>query len=211
MFTRLILSATFTMLTGCAAYHTPGRGANLAAIGVSPEAQKAGASADINASFDKRPLANFPAGVAVVRIQAPGYSSPTAQGFGSGAYSIVLTRDIESDTDMQRLAKLPMIRGIAPIGRLLLPSRFQSDQELRSAAAEALRGVGGVAGGLDAADGDVGGEAGEGLLVELRGDVGGGVGGLGLGGDAERGEVGGAARGVVGGTAGNEGDDGGCD
>ena len=136
MFTRLILSATFTLLTGCAAYHTPGRGANLAAIGVSPEAQKAGASADINASFDKRPLANFPAGVAVVRIQAPGYSSPTAQGFGSGAYSIVLTRDIESDTDMQRLAKLPMIRGIAPIGRLLMPSNLTSDKELRQAAAQ---------------------------------------------------------------------------
>jgi hypothetical protein len=136
MFNRVILSTTITLLTGCAAYHAPGRGADLSALGVTAEAQKAGTSADINASFDKRPLANFPAGVAVVRIQAPGYQSPTAQGFGGGAYSIVLTRDVEPDDAMQRLAKLPMVRGIAPIGRLLMPNHLTSDKELRQAAAQ---------------------------------------------------------------------------
>src|SRR5947208_16270065 len=97
MFTRLILSTTIVLLSGCAAYTAPGRGADLAVMGVSAGAQKAGTPTDINASFDRRPLANFPANIAVVRIQAPGYRSPTAEGFGNGAYSIVLTRDVEPD------------------------------------------------------------------------------------------------------------------
>ena len=136
MFNRLIISTLFTLIAGCAQYATPGRGANLAALGVSPQAQKAGAPADINASFDKRPLASFPANIAVVRIQAPGYHSETAESFGQGAYSIILTRDVEPDDAIQRLAKLPMVRGVAPIGRLLLPSQFNSDRELRLAAAQ---------------------------------------------------------------------------
>jgi hypothetical protein len=136
MFNRLILSATIALLTGCASYHAPGRGADLSAMGVTAEAQKAGTPADINASFDKRPLANFPANIAVVRIQAPGYRSATAEGFGSGAYSIVLTRDVEPDDAIGRIAKLPMVRGVAPIGRLLLASQLNSDKELRLAAAQ---------------------------------------------------------------------------
>jgi hypothetical protein len=136
MFNRLIVSAFFVLLTGCAQYATPGRGADLAAIGVPPRAQHDGAPADINASFDKRPLANFPANIAVVRIQAPHYRSATAESFGSGAYSIVLTRDVEPQDAIERLGKLPMVRGVAPIGRLLLPSQLNSDKELRLAAAQ---------------------------------------------------------------------------
>jgi hypothetical protein len=136
MFTRLILSTTIALVAGCASYHAPGRGADLSVMGVSAEAQKAGTPSDINASFDRRPLANFPANIAVVRIQAPHYSSPTAEGFGSGAYSIVLTRDVEPEDAIVRLGKLPMVRGVAPIGRLLLASQLNSDKELRLAAAQ---------------------------------------------------------------------------
>jgi hypothetical protein len=82
-----------------------------------------------------QPLAKFPTGVAVVRIQAPGYESDTAKGFGSGRYSIITTRDVESPADLGRLAKLPMVTGIGPVNRLLLPTQLESDRELREAAA----------------------------------------------------------------------------
>jgi hypothetical protein len=71
-----------------------------------------------------------------VRIQAPGYRSPTAEGYGNGAYSIVLTRDVEPEDAIGRLSKLPHLRGIAPIGRLLLPTQLNSDKELRTAASQ---------------------------------------------------------------------------
>ncbi len=114
MFNRLIVSTAIALLSGCASYHAPGRGADLSVMGVSAEAQKAGTPTDINASFDKRPLANFPANIAVVRIQAPGYRSATAEGFGSGAYSIVLTRDVEPEDAIGRIAKLPMAGCCSP-------------------------------------------------------------------------------------------------
>jgi hypothetical protein len=125
----------FALLTGCASYHAPGRGADMSAVGLAA-AQKDGTPADLATSFDKRPLANFPAGVALVRIQAPGYHSATTASYGHGAYSVVLTRDVEPEDAVQRLAKLPQIRGVAPIGRLLLPAQLNTDKELRHAAAQ---------------------------------------------------------------------------
>jgi hypothetical protein len=134
MFRGLIAFTMFALLSGCAAYTTPGRGANLSAMGISAEAQKAGTPTDLNAAFEKQPLASFPSSIAVVRVQEPGYHSATAEGWGRGAYSIVITRDVESDASMEKLAKLPLVRGIVPIGRLLLPEQLNTDQELRYAA-----------------------------------------------------------------------------
>lgn len=131
----LIISTTLTLLAGCASYHAPGGPADFRALGITPEVQQADTPSEINASFNKKPLAGFPTGIAVVRIQATGYQSPTAQGWGNGAYSIVTTRDVESDESMEKLRKLPQVRGIAPINRLLLPRQLQSDRELRDAAA----------------------------------------------------------------------------
>ncbi|HEY7118688.1 MAG TPA: hypothetical protein VH475_19010 [Tepidisphaeraceae bacterium] len=136
MFSRsLALSAALFLLAGCTEYHAPGGPADFRALGVTPEAQQAATPADINADFNKHPLAAFPANLAVVRIQAPGYVSDTAQGFGSGAYSVVLTRDVEPENAITRLSKLPQLRGVAPVGRLLLPTQLNSDRELREAAA----------------------------------------------------------------------------
>src|SRR5262249_44368939 len=67
---------------------------------------------------------------------APGYHSATAEGWGRGSYSIVTTRDIEAPAQLARLQNLPMVRGIAPINRLLLPSDLYTDRELRPAAAQ---------------------------------------------------------------------------
>ena len=124
---------------GCASYAAPGGAADLGVMGVQPQlAADRATQTDptLQERFDRKPLAKFPAAIAVVRVQAPGYRSRTAASFGDGAYSVVTTRDVEKDEQFDRLAKLDMIDGVAPINRLLLPSRtLHSDAELRQAAA----------------------------------------------------------------------------
>jgi hypothetical protein len=139
----LMLLAGFVLLTGCgSSYVTPGRGAELERMASADAAetlrarQPAKPTDPIDASFERRPLAKFPASVAVVRLQAPGYSSYTAQSWGSGAYSVVTTRDVEKDEQMDRLAKLPQLRGIGQLSRLLIDGNLDSDLPLRRAAAK---------------------------------------------------------------------------
>jgi hypothetical protein len=119
---------------GCASYSAPGPGANLALVtGVERDSLT---DPNVQVAMDRKPLAEFPAGIAVVRVQAPHYRSHTAGSFGTGAFSVVTTRDVERDEQVERLAKLPQVSGIAPIGRLLLPPTLQSDKDLRRAAAQ---------------------------------------------------------------------------
>ncbi len=118
---------------GCAsAYVTPGRGADMTAVGLEPGSKT---DSPVQSSLDKRPLAHFPTAIAVVRVQSPGYTSSTAKGWGTGKFSIVTGRDIEPDGQVEKLAKLPMVNGIAPLNRLLLSSELNSDADLRQAAA----------------------------------------------------------------------------
>jgi hypothetical protein len=132
----LVLLVT-ALLTGCAAhYATPGRGADLGVLGVTPEERRAQTDATIQTALDKKPLAAFPTAIAVARVQAPGYTSLTAQGYGAGRYSVVTTRDVERDDAADRLAKLPMVLGVAPVNRLLLDPDLRSDRQLRGAAAQ---------------------------------------------------------------------------
>jgi hypothetical protein len=131
-----IVLVLLSLLAGCASYATPGRGADFAKMGVTPVAQAAGADPSIRDAFDKKPLAMFPTGIAVVRVQAPGYRSRTAQGWGYGRYCVVTTRDVEQPGQIEGLAKLPMVRGIAPLNRLLLSGDFNTDEPLRRAAAQ---------------------------------------------------------------------------
>ena len=44
-------------------------------------------------------------------------------------------RDVETEEDFDRLARQPFLAQISPLSRLLLPSEFDSDKELRRAAA----------------------------------------------------------------------------
>lgn len=134
--TTLVAMVMVCACAGCASYAAPGRGADLTAVGA-PSAEQFGSGTDstIRQSFDKRPMARFPAAIAVARIQASGYKSRTSEGYGSGRYSLVTERDIEKPEQFERLAKLPQVHGIAPVGRLLMDSRFDSELPLRQAAA----------------------------------------------------------------------------
>jgi hypothetical protein len=117
---------------GCAHYSVPGRAADMSAFGAR---QLEGSDPSIVASQAKQPLARFPTAVAAVRVQAPGYRSESAVAWGQGRYCIVSTRDVEKDSQIERLAKMPLVTGVVPINRLLLPEQLNSDLELRQAAA----------------------------------------------------------------------------
>lgn len=122
---------------GCAAsYAVPGRGANLVALSAASRADQT--DNPIAAAMTKRPLATLPTSIAVVRVQAPNYQAEDVQTYGSGAFTVVTTRTVEEADGKDQtaeLAKLPLVSGVAPLNRLLLPQEFHSDLDLRQAAA----------------------------------------------------------------------------
>ena len=136
-FLRVATLGIAVAVAGCASnYVTPGRGANLAMFGATPELKESAGDPSVVLAGGRQPLASFPTAIAVVRVQASGYrSATTPQSFGRGQYSVLTTRDVEEPAQMDRLAKLPLVAGIVPLNRLLLPENLQSDAELRQAAA----------------------------------------------------------------------------
>ncbi len=113
-------------LTSCATYVTPDGPANLAAI----------TDNDIAAGYKAKPAATYPANIAVVRVQQAGYRSYSAEGVGSGAFSVITSPDIESEQDLERLGALPGIQAVVRLNSLLLPSRLQSTKDIRVAASK---------------------------------------------------------------------------
>lgn len=120
-----LIFVLFVLITGCASYTTPGGSIQLSHL----------AEADINELMQKEPSANFPANISVARVQAPGYHSYKVDSYGSGRYSVVTTREVETEQDFERLSKLPQVAGIAPLNRILLPSNLDSIKSLREASA----------------------------------------------------------------------------
>lgn len=105
------------VLGGCSTnYVTPAKGVSLAGID----------NGDIKALFEKEAAAQFPANIALARVE----SLPQAEGF-----RLVTTRDIESQADLDSLTELPMVDSAAPLSRLLLPDEGQTLKDLRLAAA----------------------------------------------------------------------------
>lgn len=133
---KWILACGLAALAGCSTYAVPPGGADFKAIGLTPKQRDALSDDTIAKTLEKQPLASFPTGVAVARIESPGYHSDSAQSYGNGKYSVVFVRDIEKPEQFRRLANLPMMYGIAPLNRMLLPTNLQSERELREAAAQ---------------------------------------------------------------------------
>ncbi len=122
---KVIVLAVAVILGGCASYTTPGGGVSLSQL----------ADADINELMAKMPAAAFPANIAVARVQAPGYQSYRLNSFGSGRYSVVTTREVESEEAFIRISRLPQVAAIAPLNKILLPVELNSVKSLREAAA----------------------------------------------------------------------------
>jgi len=115
-------------LAGCSVrYMTPARGVSLQSL--------ADVDTDIHARMTREPGARFPARIAVARVQESQYRSYRHTGYGEGNYSIVIGRDPEEAEELKRLEKLPMVAGVAALNRLVVPSRLETDRELRLAAA----------------------------------------------------------------------------
>ena len=121
----IVVLGALLLLGGCASYTTPGGSVQLSSL----------AETDINELMSKEPAASFPANISVARIQAPGYQSYKVSSFGTGRYSVVTTREVETEEDFERLSKLPQVAGIAPLNRILLPSNLDSVKSLREASA----------------------------------------------------------------------------
>lgn len=130
---RSLLAAGSVLLlafvSGCAHYQTPGAGVSIPAI----------TDADVADVMSRKPAAQFPAHIVVARVQASDYKSHTGSTYGGGQFTVLTTRDIETEDDFASLAALPGVAGVGPLNRLVLSADLHSTRELRQAAAQ-LRG-----------------------------------------------------------------------
>ena len=123
---RILIAVLALALSGCATYVTPGGPVSMAGID----------DASIEEAYSRQPASGYPANIAMVRIQDAGYRSRTSFGHSIGMWSVVTTRDIESEEAIERIAALPLIDSVAPVGRLLLPQDARGLKDLRRSAAQ---------------------------------------------------------------------------
>jgi len=135
--TATLISACLVS-SGCAGskmYSTPGQAADFRALGITQEQADQLTDSGIARKLERKPLAAFPAHIAVARVQGQGYASQTAVGYGSGRFSIVTTHDVEPETAFDKLKSLPMVGGVASLNRIVMPTCINTEQDLRAAAA----------------------------------------------------------------------------
>ncbi|MFT3919364.1 hypothetical protein [Cloacibacterium sp.] len=100
------------------------------------------ADEDISKILQNKPAIEFPANIAVARIQAPNYTNYAYQAryanpqLQNGNFSMILTRDADEESSFSEIAKLDGIKQIAPFNKLLLPYNYNSIKDLRLAAAK---------------------------------------------------------------------------
>ncbi|MBX3387720.1 MAG: hypothetical protein KF768_14215 [Phycisphaeraceae bacterium] len=114
------------LLAGCATYRTPGGPVSIPGI----------TDSGIAEALARKPAATFPVRLIVTRVQASGYESYSNRGVGTGRYSVVTTRDVETEADIARLGKMPGVAAIGALKRLLLPGNLTSAMDLRAGAAQ---------------------------------------------------------------------------
>ena len=130
----LLLALSTCLLASCASYATPRRGADFHALGLGPEAVAAATDERVADDLARRPLAGFPAVIAVARLQG---AEPHRWGTSDPSFALEFTRDVEGEDDLRALAGLPFVRDVAPLNRLVLPAEIESLEQLREGAAAA--------------------------------------------------------------------------
>lgn len=111
--------------SGCATYTTPGEPVSLNGI----------QSASIEELMSREPAAVFPASISFARVQSALYWSESAQTFGTGQFSVVLTREFFRDEQVRQVESWEAVKAVAPLNRLLLPAQLTSIDDLRAASA----------------------------------------------------------------------------
>lgn len=124
----LTLAAIALSLVGCATYIPPGAKADLQMF----------APPSIQEGFAAKPTSPFPASIAAVRVQSPSYSNyylrQNGGQYGSGRYSVITTKEVEEQSQFDRVTSLPQITGLIGLNRMLLPARLEGDRDIREAA-----------------------------------------------------------------------------
>ena len=140
-----LLLAAALLGAGCASYSVAGRPADLSFLMQDQETKDAAADEresqelSLQEILARRPTVTFPTSIAVVRLQAA--SNPDPAGWGqragrfSGRFTVVTQRDVETEDALRKLRELPQVSGVAGVNRLLLPSRVESEVDLRKIAA----------------------------------------------------------------------------
>lgn len=123
---RLVVALATLFLAACSTYRTPGSGVSI------PELT----TPSVADALARKPAAPWPARIIAVRVQGAGYESYTNRGHGRGRYSVITTRDIETEADFARLGAMPNVAGVGSLNRLLLPGNLDSSDDLRTAAAQ---------------------------------------------------------------------------
>ena len=123
---KFVVFALMLICAGCASYVTPGAAVRLQDID----------RPDIAAAAARKASPNFPARLAVVRVQAPQYRSYSSESYGNGRYSVLTTQELLTDNQMSAIQGWPALAGAVPINRLLLPPKFESLDDLRLSAAQ---------------------------------------------------------------------------
>lgn len=123
---RVLLLTGVLLCSACASYVTPGGPVRLDDID----------RADIAEIASRKPSPNFPARVAIARVQAPEYRSHSAEGYGNGRFSVVTTQELLTEEQLRAFGQWPAVAAVAPLNRLLLPDQLESLDDLRLAAAK---------------------------------------------------------------------------
>ncbi|MGH7242250.1 MAG: hypothetical protein ACREJD_02395 [Phycisphaerales bacterium] len=130
-----LVGALLPLSGGCANYTTPGGPADFRALGITQSEADANTDAGIATKLARKPLASFPTSIATVRVQARGYRSYSLDGWGDGDFTVITVRDIETAEQLEKLSKLPMIREIVPINRMVITGQVRNERDLRDSAA----------------------------------------------------------------------------
>jgi hypothetical protein len=117
------------VLQGCMGW-SGCEGADFRALGITEASRR---DSDIADRLGRRPGAAFPAVIAAMRIQGPGWDGD-GQG-ATGRTRIVTLRDVEQQDDFDRFARLPMVSAVVPVNGMAAPRRVSSEGDLRAAAA----------------------------------------------------------------------------
>src|SRR5690349_3131493 len=123
---RIVAALATLFLAACSSYRTPGGGVSI------PELT----TPNVAEAMARKPAASWPARIIAARVQGAGYQSYSNRSYGQGRYSVVTTRDIETEADFARLGAMPQVAAVGALNRLLLPGNLESADELRTAAAQ---------------------------------------------------------------------------
>ena len=88
---KIVVFALILLCTGCASYVTPGAAVRLQDID----------RPDIAAAAARKASPNFPARLAIVRVQAPEYRSHSSESYGNGRFSVLTTQELLTESAIQ--------------------------------------------------------------------------------------------------------------